>query len=237
MKVVRGLKSSPAAIHPIFRRLTHHRIQQLRDEISSLNSNLFILEGDRETHINGMLTCLDTLQKGDEVRAVTSTQFWKPGNFGPYGRLLTKLLCIADRGVRVNWILLVNAEPSVNDKEVILYQKRAIEDHCSIREIALNDFVGKDSSFFIGYCLLASQAIDAIRKARNAFILLREEGHWLLVTPDYRIGDYGEPGKTIAVETTMTSVRIWATARRTQGLIDKHREYLAKAESILSWKS
>jgi serine/threonine protein kinase len=47
MKLVRGLRASPAAVHPVFRRLTHHRIQQLRDEISSLNSNLFILEGDR----------------------------------------------------------------------------------------------------------------------------------------------------------------------------------------------
>jgi len=237
MRVVRGLRSSPAAVHPIFRRLTHHRIQQLRDEVASLNSNLFILEGDRDTHINGMLTCLDCLKKGDEIRAVTSTQFWKPGNFGPYGRLLTKLLCVADRGVRISWTLLVNDVPTPIDREVILYQQRAVTDHCSVRKIALNDFVGKDAPFFIGYCLLPSQVIDAIRKARNAFILLREEGHWLLVTPDYRIGDYGEPGKTIAVETTMTSVRIWAGARRTQGLIDKHREYLAKAESILTWKA
>jgi hypothetical protein len=149
--------------------------------------------------------------------------------------LLTKLLCVADRGVKVSWILLVNENPTPNDREVILYQQRAVEEHCSTREIAHNDFLGKDGQFFIGYCSLPPHEIDAIRKARNAFILLREEGHWLLVTPDYRIGDYGEPGKSVAGETTMTSVRIWASARRTRGLIDKHREYLAKASPILSW--
>lgn len=233
---VKTLKSRSSAVHPVFQRLVLSRVQQLRDEVAPLASNLFVLEGDRETHINGLVTCLDTLRDDDQILAVTSSQFWKPGNFGPYGRLLTKLITIVDRGVKVSWIVLTHSEPTEIDKEVMTHHKRAVQHFCTLRNPScIDNLVGKDKPLFIGFCPRSSEEIDQLRRARNAFILLRHSDEWLLVAPDYRIGDYGSKKQSLSVETTITSLRIWADARRTENLQSKHDEYLAMAESVLQW--
>jgi serine/threonine protein kinase len=237
---IKELKSRQSTVHPVLQRLVLSRIQQLQDEIAPLASasNFFVLEGDRETHINGLITCLDTLWSSDEILAVTSSQFWKPGNFGPYGRLLSKVITAMDRGVKVSWVILTHIVPTEIDREVLTYHKKAIENYCKLQ--AATDVlsrIGKDKPFFIGFCPKTPDDIDQMRKARDAFILLRHQSEWLLVAPDYRIGDYGPRTESIAVETTVTSLRIWADARRTGHLIEKHAEYLADAISVLTWEA
>jgi hypothetical protein len=237
LRSIESLRAVPTpANHPIFQRLVLYRARQLRDEIAHLSSNLFVLEGDRETHLNGILTCLDSLGEDDEVLAVTSSHFWKPGNFGPYGRLLTKITSLIDRKARVSWIVLTRKEPLGVDAEVMSYISQAISDYCTIRgNDKLADVVGKEKKLYVGFCPRTEVQIDSFRKARDAFILLKHQDEWLLVAPDYRIGDYGSKGQAIAVETTVTSIRIWGQARRTDELRLKHQELLSESKSIQEW--
>lgn len=233
---IESIRSNPKTVHPVFQRLVLSRIQQLRDDIAPITSNLFVLEGDRETHINGLLTCLDSLQSDDEIIALTSSQFWKPGNFGPCGRLSTKLLeCIA-RKVKVKWVTVTNNDPSEIDRDVIGNQRKGLEQYLQlIGQTEPRNFVSKAGAFFLGFCPRAEDEIDQMRKARQAFILLRHDDEWLLVAPDYRIGEYGPRRQSVSVETTVTSLRIWANARRTDDLKMKHQDYLVDSVSVLDW--
>jgi serine/threonine protein kinase len=180
--------------------LTTHDILSMRRHVSSTGF-YSVPGGNRDELINHLLIAMKCLNSGDEITALTTNMFWGKRNFGPNGRLLTMLKISALKGVKINWLLLVEKSDVEEDKEDAKYivdsQKNTIED---LRKIAYFRKLPIDptSSDFHGYNVrvreISSYEHADIRRNRETFIRLAQKhsiyGKEITITASYTyLGD------------------------------------------------
>jgi serine/threonine protein kinase len=214
------LRKQSIAVNPVFQKIVLRRIHSLRDDISPLRSRVFSIAGDREAHVNVVLDCLSTLNRDDELFAVTSTKFWKKGNFGPYGRLSAMLTRVALRGARIKWAVLVDNQLLIEDRDVLAYQQRAVQDYLDCSGSA-SIVYGPDSNFFVCYRVLPESDIEKVRRERDTGILLHTGQYWTLIAPDYS-----------EASGTISAVRLWSSPLRRENLLRAYDEHAKAAIPI-----
>jgi serine/threonine protein kinase len=214
------LKERSVAVNPVFQKIVLRRIHSLRDDISPLRSRVFSIAGDREAHVNGVLDCISTLGRDDELFAVTSTKFWKKGNFGPYGRLSAMLTMAALRGARIKWVVLVNNQLQIEDRDVLEFQQRTVRDYLDCSGSTQAGY-GPNSNLFVCYRVMPEADIEKVRRERDTGILLRTGSDWTLIAPDY-----SDASNAISV------IRLWATPRRRDDLLHAYEEHAKAALPI-----
>ncbi len=218
-KELKKLRTSPYSANELFQKIVFRRINSLKDDISPLHSRVFSISGDRDTHVNGLLDCLSVLRTGDEVLAVTSTRFWKKGNFGPYGRLSAMLVTLALRGVEIKWCLLVDDTLPSGEREVLRYQCNMIEDINECRDGYRNRAM--ESNLKIHYREIPLSELESIRQSKDFFILLRRGVDWTLVAPEYT-----------DISGEISIIRLWADPRRKEEFKLIYADHLKHSKPI-----
>ncbi|MFQ3591632.1 MAG: hypothetical protein SNJ82_00375 [Gemmataceae bacterium] len=217
---LKELGSQSLANNPVVQNVVLRRLRALREDLAPLEKRVFNVEGDREAHVNGLLDCVSTLQSGDELFAVTSTLFWKKGNFGPYGRLSAMLIRAALRGAKIQWVVLARRD-NPEDREVLEYLHRAVSDYQECNQATMG--ATSNSGLEMKCRYTDQEEIDRVRRERDTGILLklvRQEAYWTLIAPDY------------SNEEKVSIVRIWADPIRRERLIEAHNQKFTEAQLI-----
>lgn len=220
---LRDLQEQPLAQNPIIQRVVLRSIRSLLHDAQTLRSQVFNIDGDRESFVNGLLACVGTLGMGDELRAVTSTRFWRKENFGPYGRLTSMLIAAAMRGAVINWQLLVDPEHADDDQVVLLYQRASVEEYMYCAKMD-SDTYSQAGLYCVGYHKVTLEDLRRVRRERETFILLRKGDRWTLVAAAYSDEQGG-----------LSVVHLWDEPTRRQVLCDSHARWAAAATPITSY--
>ena len=220
---LRELESQPLAQNPIIQRVVLRSIRALHHDARTLRSRVFVIDGSRETHVNGLLACVGALGAGDEVRAVSSSRFWRKENFGPYGRLTSMLIAAAVRGAKVDWQILLDPTHAVEDQQVLQYQRLTVEEYMFCAGL---DLVAYEESglFHVGFHIITLEQLKQVRRERGTGVLLRKGADWTLAAVDYS----DESG-------ALSAVRLWHDPSRLREMQDRHAEWAKRAKSILTY--
>lgn len=203
--------------NPLFRSLVAHGAEKLQAHIVNAGTRLFDIYGEREEIVNGLLTCLATLQHGDQVFALTTPIFWRRHNFGANGRFLTMLKLAALKGVSVRWVLLISKadmkSPSV--KTIMQSQSNALIELASntyrfakYPSIVTTDRELNGVGYYVGYCLEQDSEYENYIRQAKTFICMNKRidttSNFTLFAPAYSERGDGQ----------ISIIRCWADSFR-----------------------
>ena len=176
------------------RAILQRRGQLLARDLQDLKSpGLLRIAGSRAHLLDVLITVLRSLKPGDICKAVTTPTFFFEGNMGPYGRITSALHLAAMRGVRVDWILVVD-ERSLRERrvaEVLVAQGQGA-----------TEMQGCDA-FNMQFAVPEASLYRRILKRKLTFIKAGppdDQEPSIILAPDYR----GEAGN-------MSVLRLWST--------------------------
>ncbi len=217
------LESRPLAQNPIIQRVVLRSIRALHHDARTLRSRVFVIDGSRETHVNGLLACVGALGANDEVRAVSSSRFWRKENFGPYGRLTSMLIAAAVRGAKVDWQILLDPTRAVEDQQVLQYQRLAVEEYIFCAGLDSTTYA-QSGRYHVGFHTVTLEQLKQVRRERGTGVLLRKGTNWTLAAVDYS-DEYG----------ALSAVRLWHDPSRLQEMQKRHAGWAKNAKSILDY--
>jgi serine/threonine protein kinase len=218
--------------HKPFFRIFHRDVRSLISRAHGLKSRNYDLLGDRESIVNGLLTCLATLKSGDQCLALTTAIFWARQNFGTTGRFLTMLKMAGLKGIAVRWVILLTEKDLIH-----LDIQKAVRAHqTSLEEIrsAGIDTENKNmdgEGYYIGYDIVDEDKRFEIARQAKTFIVLNRRNlnenrnYRTLLAPAYtRSG----------MEGNIAILRLWENPQRWSEFQSELENYLPESTSIAS---
>jgi hypothetical protein len=215
-----------------FFRIFHRDVRSLISRAHGLKSRNYDLLGDRESIVNGLLTCLATLKSGDQCLALTTAIFWARQNFGTTGRFLTMLKMAGLKGIAVRWVILLTEKDLIH-----LDIQKAVRAHqTSLEEIrsAGIDTENKNmdgEGYYIGYDIVDEDKRFEIARQAKTFIVLNRRNlnenrnYRTLLAPAYtRSG----------MEGNIAILRLWENPQRWSEFQSELENYLPESTSIAS---
>ena len=188
----------PQIKNPLFRSLVAHSSEKLKAHIVNAGTRLFDIYGEREEIVNGLLTCLATLQEGDQVFALTTPIFWRRHNFGANGRFSTMLKLAALKGVSVRWVLLASKGDMKSSSVKVIMQAQSN----ALIELAGNTYrfakyppvqtIDKNlngNGYYVGFCLEQDSEYENYIRHAKTFICINKKingvDNYTLFAPAY----------------------------------------------------
>ncbi|MEM9950363.1 MAG: protein kinase [Chloroflexota bacterium] len=211
----------------LFPRILKRDVRLVYTRLQTVKSRVYNLEGDRETFINGLLSCVSLLEAKDQLLALTTPTFWRKENFGNYGRLLTMIKMAGLRNISVKWVLLLSDDefkkPEVKD---ILQAQSYVMQELSNNGITVGKASSDTGDYYVGYVIVDAETRKAVARQSKTFILInrvaQEKDNYTLINPRYTRS-----------EGRVTLVRFWNDPNRLEEFLDDLEYYSNLSSSLL----
>ena len=246
---LRATLQSETAEEPIplaIQNLVSHRMRSVLERITALagaaggagggdaNRQPFLrVVGSRNTLIDAFLTAISSLEKGDQLIALTTTGIWNDENFGPSSRVSSMLQLLRLRGLTMRWLILVLTDDLLKLRTQRVLGFRCIDDRrMEELEVGLGGPgapakpEGAGGTGFY-YACLDPQAYEQVLREKKTFIGFRRGNNplYLHIAPDLSSRDG-----------TLVALSFWMYPRRGKRLIEAFESNQRLAQPVINFE-